>query len=325
MKALRLGELKEVLQASGFTGWWADFSRAGAELTEATDRRQDLLSQAELMELRSELVQRSAMDAFSDGGEAEEGATRLGVEAQELENQALVLVALFEEQRYKASDLWYRLGGLERSIEEATDEAVRRQLEKQLPAVQKEYGVEEQKRNKLWAEVEEAWARSFERSLLSHEHGDRARRIRREAERLFKEAEERRLRARQLKAEAEVTAREVAAASQRRAQLLERAAREFGCIHGDRFLYWRRRDDQRASFAVALQDDAESYNIEVKALSAYSVGPLRGVGFLEPAREGLAPTVQEGDRRFEEYLLGPRAGVRRGEGGPGTGDGPAKP
>jgi hypothetical protein len=113
--------------------------------------------------------------------------------------------------------------------------------------------------------------------------------------------------------------REEAAAAQRSAQLLERAAREFGCVHGDRFLYWRHRDDKRSAFAVPLVRDAEGYNVELQPLAAYTVGPLRGVAFLEPAREGLAPTVEEGDRRFEEYLLGPRKGVRRG--GPG-GEGP---
>jgi len=322
VKALRLSELREVVHGAAFAAWWAEFSRAGSELREATERRQDLLSQAELMELRSELVQRTAMDAFSDGGEAEEAATRMGVEAQTLENQALVLVAVFEEQRFKASDLWYRLGGLERSLEEAADPQARRQMERQLPVLQKEYGVEEQKRDRLWSEVEEAWARSYERSLLSHEHGDRARRIRKEAERLFKEAEERRLRARQLKGEAEASAREVAEATHHRAQLLERASREFGCAHGERFLYWRQKGDQRGAYAVALQDDREGYNIDVKALAEYSVGPHRGIGFLEPARDAPASAGPEGDRRFEEYLLGARQGKRRSEGSPGPGGDP---
>jgi hypothetical protein len=269
------------------------------------------------MELRAELVQRTAMDAFSDGGVAEEAQARLGADAQELENRALGLVGLHEEQRFRTSDLWYRLGGLERTLEETKDVEDRKLLERQIPALQQEYAAEDQKRDRLWAEVEETWARSFERSLLSHEHGDRAKRIRKEAERLFKEADARRQRSRQLKGEADAAAREEAAAAQRCAQLLERASREFGCVHGDRFLYWRHHDDKRAAFAVPLVTDAEGYNVELKALSIYSAGPLRGVAFLEPAREGLAPTVEEGDRRFEEYLLGPRKGIRRRVPGPG--------
>jgi hypothetical protein len=267
------------------------------------------------MELRSELVQRAAVDAFSDAGTAEEAQARLGADAQELENRALGLVGHYEEQRFRSSDLWYRLGGLERTLEETADPVLRKGLERQLPALKQEFGQEEQKRDRLWAEVEETWARAFERSLLSHEHGDRARRSRKEAERHFKEADERRQRARQLKGEADAAVREQEEAAQRKAQLLERAGREFGCVHGDRFLYWRHRDDKRVAFAVPLVSDADGYNVEVKALAVYTVGPLRGVAFLEPAREGLAPTVEEGDRRFEEYLLGPRQGVLRG--GPG--------
>lgn len=314
MKAVRLSELNEVLQGATFATWWSELNRATAELKHTSERRQDLVSQAELMELRSELVQRTAMDAFSDAGGAEEAQARLGADAQDLENRALGLVGLHEEQRFKTSDLWYRLGGLERTLEEAKEPLARKPLERQLPALQLEYAQEDQKRDRLWAEVEETWARSFERSLLSQEHGDRARRIRKEAERLFKEADDRRQRARQLKGEADAAAREEAAAAQRCALQLERASREFGCVHGDRFLYWRHRDDKRAAFAVPLLDD-EGYNVELKALSVYTVGPLRGVAFLEPAREGLAPTVEEGDRRFEEYLLGPRKGVRRGGAG----------
>ncbi len=318
MRALRLSELREILQGAPFTAWWGDFERAGAELRQAAERRQDLASQAELMELRSELVQRSAMDAFSDAGTAEEAQARLGAEAQDLENRALGLVGHYEEQRFKTSDLWYRLGGLERTLEETTDPAARKALERQLPGLQQEYAAEDQRRDRLWAEVEETWARSFERSLLSHEHGDRARRIRREAERLFKEADERRQRARQLKAEADAAAREEAAAAQRQAQLLERAAREFGCAHGERFLYWRHREDKRAAFAVPLVSEPEGYGLPLRALDVLTAGPLRGVAALEPAREGLAPTVEEGDRRFEEFLLGPRKGVRRAGPGGGT-------
>ncbi len=312
MRALRLSELKELLQGPAFTAWWAEHDRAAGELKQAAERRQDLASQAELMALRSELVQRAAMDAFSDGGTAEEAQARLGADAQDLENRALGLVGLYEEQRFKTSDLWYRLGGLERTLEEAGDPAIRKPLEKQLPGLRQEYDAEDQKRGRLWAEVEETWARAFERSLLSHEHGERARRIRKEAERLFKEADERRQRARQLEAEAAAAGREEAAAAQRLSQLQERICRELGCVHGERFLYWRHRDDKRAAFAVALVADPEASEVEVRPLDIFTVGALRGVAHLEPARDGLAPTVEEGDRRFEEFLLGPRKGVRRG-------------
>jgi hypothetical protein len=317
MKALSLTELRDLLQGGTFAAWWAELSRAHVELRDAGARHRELLSQAELMELRAELVQRTAMDAFSDGGLAEEEAARAAARAQELENRALTLVGHYEEQRFRTSDIWYRLGGSERSIEESADAVARKALEKQLQALQQEYAVEDRKRDRLWAEVEEAWEAAFEQSLLAHEHSDRSRRIRKEAERLFEEAEDRKQRSRQLRGEAEAADRERGAAGDRQAKLLERARHELGCAAGERFLYWRHREDKRAAFAVALVDDAEAYNLPVKALSIYAVGPKRGVAFLEQPREGLARTVEHGDRRFEEYLLGPRQGVRRGEGGSG--------
>jgi hypothetical protein len=259
------------------------------------------------------------MDAFSDGGSADEASARLGVDAQEQENRALELVALFEEQRFRARDLWYRMGGAERSLEESADSGARRQAERQLPLLQKEYATEDGKRTRLWAQVEETWGRSLERSLLATEHGERARRIRRDAERLFKEAEERRQRARQLKGEAETAAREVAAAGQRLGQLMERAAREFGCLAGERFLYWHHRDDQRLAFAVPLQDDPENPGGELKALTPCLVGPQRGVSRLEPALQAEPVRAEEKDSRFEEYLLASRPGVPGHQGGSGSG------
>jgi hypothetical protein len=52
------------------------------------------------------------------------------------------------------------------------------------------------------------------------------------------------------------------------------------------------------------------------------VGRQRGIAFIEPAREGLGRTAEEGDRRFEDVLLGPRKGLRRDGDGP-TGSGTA--
>jgi hypothetical protein len=319
MKALRLTELRELLQGAPFGAWWTEFTRGAAQAQEATARHLELLGQVELMDLRSELAQRTAMDAFSLAGEAEAAASRAAADAQELENRALALVGHYEEQRFRTSDLWYRLGGLERTVEETAEAAQKKLLERQREGLQREYAAEDQRRDKLWSEVEATWARSFERSLVSHEHADRSRRVRREAERLFREAEERRLRARGLHADLEASTRDQRTAEGQRAELLERAAKEFGCVSGDRFLYWRHPEDSRAAFAVALVDDAEGYNVDVKRLAVFTVGPQRGVAFLEPARDGLARTVEEGDRRFEEYLLGPRQGLRRspGDGSPG--------
>ncbi len=330
MKSVRLGDLRELLHGSAFSAWWAEYGNAVAAARDASLRHEDLVSQSETMLVRSELAQRSAVEAFSRAGEADDEGTRSSSEAQALENRALELVGEYEEQRFRTSDLWVRLGGAERTLEDRREasasagaqgngakastqaKAALRAAERQHQELRQQYDAEDAKRGRLWGEVEAAWAASFERSLLVAEHGVTARRIRREAERLFEEAEVRRLRAKQLAAEAEVAGRERAEAERRRVALLTEARAKFGCAPGGRFLYWRHADDKRSAFAVSLHDDPDGANIELEALGIYAVGRQRGASLLEPAREGLPATAEEGDRRFEEYFLGPRKGARRG-------------
>ncbi len=325
MRALRLSELQELLQSQPFAAWWADFQRAVAGTKDARAHDEELVAQAQLMELRAELAQRAAVDVFTAAGESEEAAARTVAEAQALENHALEIVGTYEDQRFRTSDVWYRLGGAERAVELAREaaasgkrpeaQAALDHAERSRRQLQAEYEAEDARRTRLWADVEGTWERAFTRSLLAAETAARTRVVRREAERLFKEAEERRERARQLRSEADAAGRERAAAEKRRAELLSQVGERFGCTTGETFLYWRHRDDQRSAFAVALFDEPEAHNLEVKALGVYTVGRQRGIAFLEPAREGLGQTAEEGDRRFEEVLLGPRKGVRRDEGG----------
>jgi hypothetical protein len=330
VKVIRLSELQELLQSPPFAAWWAEFQGAVAAAREARLHHEDLVAQAQLMELRAELAQRAAIDVFSAAGDLEEAAARTGAEAQALENRALEIVGTYEEQRFRASDVWYRLGGAERAVEVAREaagggrpeaRAALEHAERTQRQLQGEYEAEDARRTRLWADVEATWEKAFARSLSGAEAAQRTRLVRRDAERLFKEAEERRTRARQLRSDADAAGRERAATEKRRAELLARAGERFGCTPGETFLYWRHREDQQSAFAVALAGEAEAYNLEVKPLEIYTVGRQRGVAFLEPARGGLARRVEEGDRRFEELLFGPRKGRRPDEDGSG---GPAK-
>lgn len=339
MKSLRLGELRELLQGPAFCAWWTEHARAVAALDDARVRHEDLSAQSETMMVRSELAQRAAVDAFGRAGEAEEDGARLAAEAQGLENRALELVGRYEEQRFRTSDAWIRLGGAERLVEErreagrapggpkgrdgarARAHAAAADAERQLRDLKDLYAHEDERRARLWEEVEAAWGASFEKSLLAAERAVAARGVRREAERLFQEAEERRVRAKHLAAEAAAAKQAREEAEARRAELLARTRALFGCAAGDAYLYWRHPDDKRAAFAVALADDPDGTNLEVKALAVYTVGRPRGVAFLEPARDGLAPGADEDDHRFEEYFLGPRKGIRRDDGEPSSGAG----
>jgi hypothetical protein len=143
---------------------------------------------------------------------------------------------------------------------------------------------------------------SFERSLVGAEHGVAARRIRRDAERLFKEAEERRARARQLAAEADAARRELREADAALEALRAGARERFGCVAGRTWLYWRHAEDKRSAFALALAAEPEGANVPVVALGIYVVGRQRGVSLLEPAREGAGPTAGERDRKLEDLI-----------------------
>lgn len=312
MKSLRLGDLRELLQSSAFSAWWTGLAHAAAALQEARLRHEDLSSQAEMMTVRSELAQRRAVEVFSRAGDAEDEATRAAAEAQRLENRALELVAQHEEQRVRTSDLWIRLGAAEKAVEERREAPPRprraprgergqdggtaalRSAEREHEELRAQYAAEDEKRSRLWEDVEAAWAASFERSLVAAEHGLAARRARREAERLFQEAEERRGRAKQLAKDADAAGRELAEAQRRRVALLAKASEEFGCTPGESFLYWRHAGDKRSAWAVALADEVEGTNLHVKALGVYVVARHRGVALLEPAREEPSPSSPAG-------------------------------
>jgi hypothetical protein len=330
MRAVPLKELRELLQSPPFASWWAAYAAAVEAERAAAAGHEQVAGRQRLVDLEAEAAQRQAIDTFSAAGEAEEAAARVAAEAQAHEVRALEQVGRFEEQRFRTSDLWYRAGGAERTLEVRREalaavnasgaeadrqrqqaEAAVKVAERQVRALQDEYAAEDRKRSRLWDEVEAAWERSFERSLLAAEHGLRSRRIIRSAEQLFREAEEKRVAARQLREEAEQAARALAEATRRRASLLEEARERFGCVCGESFLYWRHPDDQHAAWAVALREDGSGWNLPVNPLEICTVSRARGVAFLEPAREGLLLSVDHGDRRFEDYFLGPRHGARR--------------
>jgi hypothetical protein len=315
MKSVRLEDLRVLLESAAFAAWWSDWQRASAALLDARLRHEDLLAQSELMALRSEIAQRAAVDTFSRSGEVEDGGTRFTADAQAHENRALALVGEFEEQRTRASELWARLGGKDETLRKAREklaaelgparadlEAAAREAEHLRRAVEEEYAAADRRRAKLWDEVEAAWAESFERSLVGAEHGVAADPARGDAERLFKEAEERRARARQLAAEADVSQRELREAEAALEALRAGARERFGCVAGRAWLYWRHAEDKRSAFALALAAEPEGANVPVVALGIYVVGRQRGVSLLEPAREGAGPTAGERDRKLEDLI-----------------------
>lgn len=299
----RLTDVRALLSTAEFQAWWAELLRARLDFEAAQERVDELLSQATLTEFRAELTHKNALETLHRAGECEDAAAAMIAETAELQKRSGLTLAEFEEQRFRTSESWYRLGAAERVHDEALQPA----------DVRAEYEREEQKKAELWASVDKQWERTAELSLLIAEHRARGRKIRREAEAQFALTDERKKRAKELRDEAQEAAAAKAAMQARIDQLLSDARRRFGCASGTDFLYFRQNENPKLAFCVSLVEDRNSYNVEVKALAIYSVEQRRGIAFLEPARAEF-PSPEEGDRRFEEYFLKGRRGRESSQG-----------
>jgi hypothetical protein len=318
MRPVRLSDLTSLVSQPEFQGWWSQLQAAHEALARSRERHHALLREAALTGFNAELAQKTAIDTLYRAGETEDAAATLNFEANEAENSAFQLVSQFEDLRIHVSDLWYRLGALEKSMEEKQEEASRpgagRKAEESLRAVvrahqacNEEYERLAERKRELWERVEALWGRQAETSLKMAELKVRGRRIRKDAEEGFQRAEKLKLETEKTRAAAEAASNEVSAARTTIDRLLHEATERFGCAAGEDFLYFRQKDNQRWAYCLALVNDTDSYNVEVKPLSVYSVEQKRGATFLEPARERPAST-EEGDRRFEEYFLMGRKG-----------------
>jgi hypothetical protein len=314
VKQRRLADVRALLGSPEFNEWWGQLTSARAAMREASARYEELLAQTTLMEFRAELTQKNAIDTLYRAGEHEDTAANMLFEATDLENKSFKGVGEFEEQRFRASEAWYRLGAAEKKRDEAKDkklaEAEQKAAGRAAETALEEYERENNRKLRLWDEVERLWARSAEVSLLVAEERALGKKVRREAEGLFALAEERKKRAKELKAETDGCATSVEQARAQVSALLSQAREKFGCATGTDFLYFRQKDDQRLAYCIALVEDKDGYNVEVKALGVYQVDRQRGVAFLEPARSQPA-SLEEGDKRFEEYFLKGRKGEVR--------------
>jgi hypothetical protein len=316
MKQNRLAEVRTLVEGESFGVWYGQLEAAREAQSSAEGSYEEALAQTTLMEFRAELAQKNAIDTLYRGGEHEDTAATMLAETTDLENKSFKGVADFEEQRYRATEAWYRHGAAEKNLEEAKE--LKRspneiaEFERLFKQAAEEYERENGRKARLWDEVERLWAQSAEVGLLVAEERSLSSRVRRRAESLFGIAEQRKQRAKELKDESEAQAAALDAARARVSALKEHARERFGCAVGQDFLYFRHRDDQRAAWAVALVQDGESFNIEVRPRAVYLVDRQKGVGFLEPAR--ATPTgPAEADQRFEEYFLKGRKGEPRAQ------------
>jgi hypothetical protein len=291
-KAHRLAEVRELLATPSFQAWWTELNTLQGELTQAREKHEELLTQAQLMDFRAELVQKDAIDTLYRAGESEDAATQQQSQADALENQGLQALAQFESQRVITSEVWYRLNASTKAGDQAQPD----------PALAAQYQKENHQKSQLWDEVERLWAKSAELSLSMAEKRLLARKVRRHAEARFAQADERKRRSAKLRLELDASHHALDALVAKVADHLQTARERFACSTGEEFLYFRDRDHTHRAFAVSLVNDSQTYNIEVKALGLYVVDHKKGIETLAPAVD-QPPSVDEGDARFESFFL----------------------
>src|SRR5580658_2484697 len=121
MQAKSLAEVTELVSSAEFRGWAEDLAKVVAAEAAAAEHFDELLTQSTVMDFRAELAQKNAIDTLYKAGECEDLAARLFAEATDIENRSFEVVATFEEQRLKVSEIWYRMGSKEKSVVELRD------------------------------------------------------------------------------------------------------------------------------------------------------------------------------------------------------------
>ena len=335
MKALWLREVKAILEREDFLEWWRALVEMGRERSQMGERHEELLAQANLTDFRAELTQKRAIDTLYEAGELEDAAALLLAESAEIENKAYEAVANFEAQRIAVSDLYSQMGAVEHNflsvqtaveqakadLEKAADADRRKDISRQLRRKQESlsdwdrrlreasstYERGHSRKMRLWEEVEQMWARSMDINLSVSEKRARSRRARKVAERLFKEAEGHKKSAESLSQQAEHAGGRAGELEQAIGRQRVEARRLFGCIVGEEFLYWPRRENNKEVYCMPIEDHPTGFNIELEARNLYLVDRQRGVEFIEPLPHGDG--VAEGqDRRIDDFFGGPAPG-----------------
>jgi len=309
MKALWLREVQAILGREDFLKWWQSLVDLEQKLAAVGSRFDELLAQVNLMDFRAEFTQKNAIDSLYLAGEYEDTAAQLLAEASEIENKSYEAVANFESQRIHVSDLFSRMGALEHNFLSAQTEAreERERLEKELREATVVYERENARKLSLWEEVEQMWARSLDINLGVSERRVKSKRARREAERLFKEAEQHKHSSKALQAEATEAEQKQKEIQQAIEDLRTSARKLFGCLVGEEFLYWPRRENVNEVYCVPINDHAEGFNIELRAKNIYLISRQRGVEFIEPLPPA-GDVPEEEDGRIDDFFRRGRPG-----------------
>lgn len=312
MKSKQLSEVREIVNSERFRSWFDALGKARMAAREAALRHEELLTQVHLMEFRAELAQKNATDTLYKAGGYEDAASASQAEATDLENKSLELVGEFEDQRKLCSELWAAMTAAEEQAGGTKDRASEARLKK----AREEYERETAKKNRMWEDVESMWSASLEKNLAVVENRAKGRRVRRESEGLFANAEKSAKSAHALKTESEQTARDQEKAEEAVRDLMGKARSTFDAIVHEDFLYWPVRENNKTVFVTPLFSDNLSYNIELKACAIYQCSRERGVEFMEPVVEQHKATRV--DTRLDDFFLRGRPVARKGGTGAGA-------
>jgi hypothetical protein len=308
VKVKWLHEVQDLLNQEPFRAWFDDLEQVRVELREAIERYEELLAQVHVSEFRSELTQKNAIDTLYRAGEYEDSAAQMHAEASDLENKAMENLGSFEEQRVRTSELWFKLEAMDHELEElrAAGNAARvKELERARRKISEDYEREAARKQRLWDEVEAMWGISLEKNLLMNERRAKGKAVRRQAEKLFAQAEQTKQHAAALRADAEAIARERERLEEREREVVEEARTQFDAVLHEDFLYWQQRENNKRVWVTPLITDVNNYNISLQAGGVYQCDRARGVEFLEPhIEEHKVPTD---DRRLDDFFGdGPR-------------------
>ena len=330
MKALWLREVRAILDKHELIDWWKTLSELERQLDQLREQHIEILAQTNLVEFRAEFTQKNAIDTLYKAGELEDVAALLLAESAEIENKAYEAVANFEAQRIAASELYSQMGAVEHNflskqaqvndlknkLELSQDSEEKKELVRQLKRQQdaqadldrklREASANYERGNvrkmRLWEEVEQMWTRSLDINLSVSERRARSRLARKKAEELFRDAEKYKQEAERLSLTAQDTSQQIEELIKSIEQHRTAAKRLFGCLVGEEFLYWPRRENNKEVYCVPIASHKTGYNIELEARNLYMVSRQRGVEFIEPIPSG-GNTVKTDDSRIDSFFM----------------------
>lgn len=276
-KAKWIDEVVDVVSSDKFADWLTGVHRARKNLKESVERYEELLTQVNLVEFRAELAHRNAIDTLERANRLEDSSARLANEAAVLENDSFEVVSQYEMQRDRTTKLWEQMGGIDLLLEEAGSDRDRAKHTKQRTKISESYEREDQRKQRLWADVERLWVRGIDCNLALVELRHKSKLEHKVAEALFLAYENESQQAAALKSEADKKSLDRDRSEEELAERMERARTEFLCLLNEDFLYWVARENNKTVYAVPLIDDAENYTVPVAAGQVYQCDAQRGV------------------------------------------------